>query len=460
VLAGAAQTMLQLVSVRALQGLGAGMLFATTFAVVGDLYSARERGKVQGAFAAMFGLASVVGPTLGGWITDATSWRWIFYINIPIGILAFAVVFVGMPWARPRGHERPSLDVLGGALLVVAVISLLLGVVWGGDRYDWESPQIAGLFAVSAVLLALFVLAERRASEPILPLSLFRNRTFTVSAIALALLGAGMFGAITLVPLFLQGSLGVAATNSGSLMTPMMLSIVVGATTGGQVMSRTGRYKLLMLGGVALMLVGALLFTTVSAEMSRAEVIPYMVLLGFGLGITLPTTTTVVQNALPFELLGVASASVQFFRSMGGTLGVALLTGIMLSRFRDGLADAAGGAATIVQSPNALLNEDAAESLRATYEQTAGSGDPPFDVVLEAVRDTLADAIGTVFFVAAGIVAVAFLVVLFLPELPLRQHSPRDLARLAHEGRTLDADGDGLAPAAGGAASSAPPFDR
>ena len=448
VLAGAAQTMLELVLVRALQGMGAGMIFATTFAVVGDLYSPLERGRVQGAFAGVFGIASVIGPTLGGWITDTSTWRWVFLVNLPVGIIAFAVVLIGMPTVTAREGARPKLDLLGAALLVVALVPLLLATIWAGERYPWGSIEIIGLFALSATGVALFLLQETRAAEPILPLSLFRDRTFSTSAPALFLLGAGMFDAITMVPLFLQGVLGVSARLSGTLMTPMMLSIVTGAAIGGQVMSRTGRYRVLLLSGIAVMTVGMALFSTIDAGMGRYDLIPFMVITGLGLGVTLPLFNVIVQNALPFHQLGVATASVQFFRQIGGTVGVAVLTGVMVNRFRDGLADLGGTAGAVIDNPNALLNEQEVEELRETYEATAQAGDAPFDVVLELARAPLADAIGFVFLIGAVVVVLAFAVTLFLPELKLREVSPAEVAREAAAARAAERDGAATAAAA------------
>ena len=307
---GAAQTMLQLVVFRGVQGVGGGMLFATAFAVVGDLFAPLERGRVQGLFAAMYGLASVVGPTLGGWITDAASWRWVFYINIPVGIVAFATIWFGMPWARAQAGSRARLDILGSVVLVGTLVPLLLALTWGGDRYAWSSSEVLGLFVAAAVGLPLFVLVEWRAAEPVLPLYLFRDRTFLVTSIVVFLLGAGMFGAITMVPTFLQGVRGEGARASGILMTPMTLAVSGSAILGGMIMTRTGRYKRLVVGSLVFMVVGMVLFATIEASTPLWQLIVYMVVVGVGIGTTFPVFTVVVQNALPFQLIGVATASV------------------------------------------------------------------------------------------------------------------------------------------------------
>ena len=429
VAAGAAPTMEALIAGRALQGIGAGLIFATTMAVIADLYSPLERGRVQGAVAGVFGIASVVGPTAGGWITDVSTWRWIFLINVPVGVIAFAAILVLMPWTRlPRAGEA-RLDVLGAVLLSLAVVPFLLAMVWGGERYEWLGPETLGLIAFAAVALAAFVAVEARAAEPLVPLFLFRNRVFAVSAVLLLLTGGGMFGAFTLIPLYLQGVLGESARVSGTLMTPMMLAVPISAAFAGQVMSRTGRYKYLLIVGIAVMTAGMLSFATVDEQTGRAEAIARMIVMTLGLGVTLPLLQVVVQNAVPFSVVGVATASVQFFRQIGGTLGVAVLTGIMVGRFRDGLGEAAAGLPAVLDNPSALLNESEVAGLQQRYEASAGVGAPAFEVVLAAARVSLAEAISLVFVAGAIIVACSLVAALALPELELQSASPAELAR-------------------------------
>ena len=427
--AGAAQSMEVLIGARAVQGIGGGMIFATTFAVIADLYSPLERGRVQGAVAGVFGIASVVGPTLGGWITDVSTWRWIFYINVPIGVIAFTVILSRMPWTRLYHEGEARIDLAGAALLSVAVVPFLLAMVWGGDRYEWLGTETIGLIAISLVALAGFLAVEARAPDPLVPLFLFKNRTFAVSAVLLLLTGAGMFGALTLIPLYLQGVLGVSARTSGTLMTPMMIAIPVSAGLAGWLMTRTGRYKYLLLAGIVVMVGGLLSFATVDADTGRAEAIPRMIVITLGLGVTLPLLNVVVQNAVPFQVVGVATASVQFFRQIGGTLGVAILTGVMLNHYRGGLDDAASGLPAVLDNPSALLNESEVAGLQERYEATAALGDPAFEVVLAAARGSLADAIAVVFVVAAVTVAASIVAAIALPELELQRLSPAEMAR-------------------------------
>ena len=436
--AGAAQSMELLIAARAAQGIGGGMIFATTFAVIADLYSPLERGRVQGAVAGVFGIASVIGPTLGGWITDVSTWRWIFYINMPIGIIAFAVILLRMPWTRLYREGEARIDFAGAVLLSVAVVPFLLAMVWGGDRYEWASAQTIGLVAISLVALAGFVAVEARAAEPLVPLFLFKNRTFAVSAVLLLLTGAGMFGALTMIPLYLQGVIGVSARTSGTLMTPMMIAIPISAGLAGWLMTRTGRYKYLLIAGILVMVAGLFSFATVDADTGRGQAIPRMIVITLGLGITLPLLNVVVQNAVPFQVVGVATASVQFFRQIGGTLGVALLTGVMLNNYRSGLDDVASGLPAVLDNPSALLNESEVAGLQARYEATAAAGDPAFEIVLAAARVSLADAISVVFVVAAVTVALSIVAAIVLPELELQRFSPAELARRAAAARAGD----------------------
>ena len=251
----------------------------------------------------------------------------------------------------------------------------------------------------------------------------------------LLLTGAGMFGALTMIPLYLQGVIGVSARTSGTLMTPMMIAIPISAGLAGWLMTRTGRYKYLLIAGILVMVAGLLSFATVDADTGRGQAIPRMIVITLGLGITLPLLNVVVQNAVPFQVVGVATASVQFFRQIGGTLGVALLTGVMLNNYRSGLDDVASGLPAVLDNPSALLNESEVAGLQARYEATAAAGDPAFEIVLAAARVSLADAISVVFIVAAVTVALSIVAAIVLPELELQRFSPAELARRAGAAR-------------------------
>lgn len=429
--AGAAQSMFQLVLFRAVQGVGGGMLFSTIFAVVGDLFTPRERGRMQGLFTGVFGVASVIGPALGGWITDASSWRWVFYVNLPVGVLAFLVVLIGMPRNPRRAGYRPRLDLLGSAFLVATLLPFLLALVWAGDRYSWASWQVGGMFGLAGVMLVGFVLAEWYAAEPILPLTLFKNRTFSVSAVVMFMVGAGMFGAISMLPLFLQGVQGIPAARAGSMTTPLTLAIVVSSILVGQWMSRTGRYKAPVLVGTAILAVGLALMATLHVATPAVALIGYMLVAGFGLGMTFPVFAVAVQNALPYQLLGVATASVQFFRSIGGTVGVAVFTGLMLHRFQSGVLGTPADLPVVTENLSKLLNERGTIEVQRAYEATAGSGALPWAQIDSIIRAEQAAGIAFVFMIAVGAVALAFLASWLLPELELRTESSADMARRA-----------------------------
>ena len=331
VLSGFSQNMTQLIIFRAIQGLGGGAIFANAFAIIGDLFTPRERGKWQGMFGAVFGLASVIGPTLGGWITDNLSWRWNFFINIPVGILALIVIWLLMPMVKPEFKNR-TIDFAGAILLTIGLISLLLALVWGGNQYPWNSPIIYGLFTASAVSLVSFVAVEKRVKEPILPLDLFKNKIFSVSMIVIFLTGFGMFGAIFYIPLFAQMVLGLSSTNSGAVLTPFMLGIVGASIITGQLISKTGRYKWPAVFGLGLASTAIFFLSKMGIDTSQTTLVVRMVGTGIGLGITFPIFTLAVQNAFDHSKMGVATASTQLFRSIGGTVGTAILGGVFNSR--------------------------------------------------------------------------------------------------------------------------------
>jgi EmrB/QacA subfamily drug resistance transporter len=425
VLSGRSATMEQLIFFRGLQGIGAGAIFPVALAVIADLFPPGKRGKVQGMMGTVFGVSSVIGPSLGGYITDNLNWRWVFYVNIPVGIIGIIFVLVTMPWDKRPAASR-KVDYPGAALLVGGLVPLLLAFSWAGSEYAWLSSRVLGLFAVSAVLLAAFVFVERRTEQPILPPSLFSSSIYRVSVVVVFLTAAGMFGTLMFIPLFVQGVIGMSATDSGYVLTPMMLSLIVGSIGGGQLVSRWGRYRYIAMGGLALMSLGMFLFWQMDAGTTNAEAVRNMIITGIGLGVTMPLYVIVVQNAFEHAQMGVVTSSIQFFRSIGGTVGVAVMGSYMNMVFKDRVEqnlspqlEAALPSQTVagLDNPQVLLNPEARETLAAGLPEQAR---PLLEPLLETLRLALSDAVTEAFLVGLVVVVVAWGLNWRLREIPLR----------------------------------------
>jgi EmrB/QacA subfamily drug resistance transporter len=405
VLAGLAQNMAQLIGFRAIQGLGAGGLIAMALAIIGDVVSPRERGRYQGYMGSVFALASVAGPLLGGLFVEHLSWRWVFYINLPVGAVALVVtsVVLDLPFAR-REH---AIDYLGAALLVAAVTCTLLATVWGGTEYAWSSPVILGLIAAAVALTVLFVLQERRAPEPILPLRLFRNSVFSVSSAVGFLVGLTMFGAIVFLPLFLQVVNGVSPTRSGLLILPLMLGLIGAAVASGRTITRIGRYKVFPVVGTAVMTVGVYLFTHLDQHTAGVLTSLYMVVLGAGIGMVFQVLVLAVQNAVEHRDLGTATSVSTFFRSMGGAFGTAIfgaIFGSQLARHLSVFVPGLGGSLT-------------PDSLQGSPEQISSL--PP--AILGGVIEAFARSVHSVFVWTLPFAVLAFALSLLLKEIPLKE---------------------------------------
>ena len=427
-LSGMSQTMDQLIMFRALQGLGAGAMMPIAFAIIGDVFPPAERGKWQGLTSGMFGIASIVGPTLGGWLTDNLGWRWVFYVNMPVGAIAILTAFFGLP--KIRSAHKHTIDYYGAAALVAGTVPLLLAFSWAGDKYAWMSSQIIGLLVFSVVMIGVFLFIESRAAEPILSPSLFRNRIFTVSNLASFLIAGGMFGAIMYLPLFVQGVMGDSATSSGAVLTPMMLGFVVSSIIGGQLMSRTGRYKVMALCSLVLAVLGMFLFSRMGINSSKGELVRNMVLTGLGIGTTMSLFTIVVQNAFPLKRMGEVTASLQFFRNIGGTLGVAILGSLMTSRFHtvfnqqlpaDVTATVPKEQLAQLNNPQLILSPDAVAQVKESFTAFGGQGDQLFNQVILTVRTALSVAITDLFVIGMVFMLLSLAVTFFLTEVPLRR---------------------------------------
>jgi len=427
-LCGLSQNMTQLILFRGFQGIGAGIMMANAFIVIGDLFPPSERGKYQGLIVAVFGLSSIVGPLLGGFITDNISWHWIFYINLPLGIPVVLAFIRFFPDVRPL-QVKHKLDFLGMAALVLCISLLIIGLSWAGSEYEWQSPQVIGALSLSAVMLTAFILVESQAAEPVLPLALFRSRTVIVAVIVRFCIGMGMFGIILFVPLFFQGVLGRSATYSGTLLMPQMLAMVVASTLSGQAVARLGgHYRIQAIIGLAIMAAGLFLLSFMNPGTSHAQAVFAIVVTGIGMGIAMPLFVIAVQNDVPYRVMGVATSSVQFFQSIGQAVGLAVFGSMMASRFTANVM----GNETIAQlglphellsritsNPEALMSESARAELRATL------GPELAEQFLGLVKGDLSTAITYVFTIGAAVIVVAFLATLFLKEHPLkRSHGP------------------------------------
>ncbi|MFH0175568.1 DHA2 family efflux MFS transporter permease subunit [Streptomyces cacaoi] len=405
-LCGMAQNMPQLIAFRALQGLGGGGLMVLSMAIVGDLVPPRDRGRYQGLFGAVFGATSVLGPLLGGLFTEHLSWRWVFYINLPVGVVALAVIATVL--RIPRKSTKHVIDYLGTFLIAAVATCLVLVASLGGTTWDWASPQIVGLAVLGVLLAVAFVAVERRAAEPVLPLKLFRIRTFTLSAVISFIVGFAMFGAMTYLPTFLQVVQGVSPTLSGVHMLPMVAGLLLASTASGQIVSRTGRWKVFPVAGTGVTTLGLLLLHRLDEHSSTGAMSACFFVFGLGLGLVMQVLVLIVQNAVAYEDLGVATSGATFFRSIGASFGVAIFGTIFSGRLGDKLSDAFLG----VQLPSGV-------SVDGLESDPRGIAELPSTLRPQAL-DAYASAITDVFLYAAPVALVGFVLAWFLKEDPLR----------------------------------------
>jgi len=414
-LAGISQTMLQLILFRGLQGLGAGGLMTLAFTIVSDVLPPRERGKYQGLFGAVFAVASVAGPVLGGWLAEV-DWRWIFYINLPTGLVALVAVNSVLR-RHPIPTRQHKIDYLGAGLLVPAVVCLLLAVTWGGKEYAWSSAVIISLFLAAGILSVVFVWAETRASEPILPLRMFRQGTFTLATVIALVFGIAMFAGIVYIPLFFQLVRGYTPTESGLLMLPMMSGIVLSSIVSGFLISRAGRYKWFLVAGSVVATIGLSLFTQLHLDTPLWQSSTYMLVLGLGMGLFMQPLVLAMQNIVAMADLGVATSTNTFARTLGGAIGTSVLGAVLNSTLDTELTENLPSALAQL-SPEQAAGFSTADLSAITESPTAIAALP--DPIRSVVQHAFTDGLDDVFLVAACITATCIVLTLLLPNLTLR----------------------------------------
>ena len=419
VLSGLSQTMTELIIFRGIQGLGAGGLMVLAMAIVADVIPPRDRGRYQGLFGAVFGAASVAGPLLGGFFTDHWSWHWVFFINIPLGIIALVVTSAVLP--NTRSLLKPIIDWTGAALLTVAIGCLVLLTTWGGSQYAWKSGVIFGLGAAVLVFLTAFIVVERRAPEPVIPLGLFRGRTFVLSTGISFVLGFAMFGVISYLPLYLQLVHGASATASGLFLLPLMGGVLTASLTSGQYISRTGHYRWFPLAGTGIAAVGMFLLSTMSSKTHEFFTLAFMAVVGLGIGMVMQVVVLAAQNTARPGEIGVVTSTVTFFRSVGGAIGVAVFGSILNNRLATELVNQFGAAAVAVGKATGI------SEIRAL----------PADVQAKYVV-AFADSLSTVFLYAVPFVVAGLLLAVFMPHVPLRGFGGK--AHGSHGASTDDLD--------------------
>ncbi|MFC0334078.1 MDR family MFS transporter [Paenibacillus sepulcri] len=432
-LCGTSANISQMITYRGLQGVGSGIIMASAISAVGDLFAPRERAKWTGLLMSIFGFSSVIGPSLGGWMVDHMDWEWIFWIFLPIGIIALVLIMILFP--KPVRKFNQTIDYWGSLFLTLTIVPLLLGFSWAGTKYAWGSEQTIGLFAATLVSLIIFILIERKVKNPVLPLSLFRNSVVTIASVAGFMMNAGMLGALIYLPFFVQGVEGISPTYSGYVTMPMSISMIILSTLTGRWITKSGKYKRFALIGMAIMSAGMLMMAFMN---SVPVAVAIMVFFGMGLGFGMPVFTLAAQNAVKPTEIGVVTAASQLFRNMGGTIGIAVMGSIMTSRLASNIKAAAPQGPDLsnvdpavlsrlapLQNPQILLDKPQLEQLQASLPQDL---QPLVTQLIDMLRHALRSSLTTVFISGTVLVGIALVLVIFMKELPLRSSAPKPAA--------------------------------
>ncbi|MGW5866392.1 MDR family MFS transporter [Streptomyces sp. NPDC055239] len=439
VLSGMAQDMGQLIGFRAVQGLGAGGLMVGVMAIIGELVTPRERGKYMGMMTGVMAVAMIGGPLVGGTITDHLGWRWAFYINLPLGVVALAMVTAVLH--LPKKKSKGRIDYLGAALLTVGISSLVLVTTWGGTEYAWTSTVIMELIAIGVVALISFVIVQKKAAEPILPLHIFRNLNFTLMSVIGFLTGFVMFGAMLFLPLYQQAVQGASATNSGLLLLPMLLSMMVVSFFSGRFTTSTGKYKIFPIAGTVLMVLGLFLLSTMDTDTTRFMSGVYMAVLGAGMGCLMQITMLVAQNSVEMKDMGVASSSATLFRTLGSSFGVAIMGALFNNRVDHTMSERAGQLGGKVTEQSAQLDADSLAKLAAP--------------VRDAYQHAVSAGTHSAFLLGAIIGVAALIAALFVKEVPLRGAGPKDSEpKDSGDSEAKDSEPKDSEPASSGATDS------
>jgi len=428
---GLAHSMEALIAARAVQGIGGGAMLSMPRATIGDIFNPRERGRWMGLIVSIYGLASIIGPTLGGWITDTLGWRWVFYINLPFGLAAFVAVFYALPWVRTEHHAK--LDWTGSLLLVLALLPILLAFTWAGNQFTWSSPQILGLLLFGIAMLTLFIFNERHVEEPLLAPFLFANPIFRSALAAGLLVSMAMFGSLLFLPLFAQSVLGLSAQGSGIVLTPMMLSFITGSFVGGQIISRTGRYKAQAVIGSLILLTGTVLLFQMDQESGWPVVVRNMVILGIGIGTILPLLSVAIQNAFPYRVMGVVNSTQQFTRSLGAVIAAPILGTILNNQFgsrlqtnmpqqlKHAIRSLPAASQQALLDPQSLTSAHAQEAIRSRFAAFGQQSDTLYHQFIQTVRTALAGSFHVLFSLTVIFAAGTLIACILLKEVHLKQ---------------------------------------